>query len=134
MIIRFQIMKRFKRQGIFIPTNIYLSDWSMKNEILQRSKKYDVPVGAKDSVIPHQTDFKMIKIPLCNRSLYVSSKGNNCDGQEDSPPSGPLLLKSHLSSTTKMRRNKKSSKTRFKLKEIWNIEETNLEMLALDKI
>lgn len=127
MIIRFQIMKRFKRDGIFIPTNIYLSDWSMKNEIMRRAKKYEVSTVPKEStVIPHQTHLKMIKIPLCNRSLYVSStKGNNCDGT--------LLLKSHLS-PTKMRRNKKWSKTRFKLKEIWNIEEPNLDMLALDKI
>lgn len=140
-------------------TQLYLKDWSMKNEISRKAQLYehtimhrmnDCQSNIEDRSIRNNENRKLFtQTPLhhenvntflkphCNRSgVYISSKGTNfCDiiipSSAATAADDPSIL---LKIKQKIRRNKKILKFR-KYKDIFNTNNERIEsMISIDKL
>jgi hypothetical protein len=139
-------------------TQLYLKDWSMKNEILRKAQLYEDTImhrtnDCKSNIddrnnrnnenmklftptpLHHENVNAMLK-PHCNRSgVYISSKGTNfCDIIIPSSAAVEPLIS--LKMKHRIRRNKKILKLRKKYsKDIFNMQDDSIpSMISLDKL
>lgn len=134
-------------------SQLYLKDWSMKNEILRKAQLYEHTImhrtnDCKSNIesrnsrsnedmklftptpLHHENVNSLLK-PHCNRSgVYISSKGTNlCD----------IIIPNSAAAADaaqnrKSRRNKKILKLR-KYKDIFNMKDERIEsMISIDKL
>lgn len=137
-------------------TQLYLKDWSMKNEILRKAQLYEHTImhhtnDCKSNIevrnnrnneniklftpTPlHHENVKTLLKPHCNQSgVYISSKGTYfCDIiLSNSAADDPMIS---LKMKQKIRRNKKTLKRR-KYKDIFNLKNNRItDMISIDKL
>jgi hypothetical protein len=139
-------------------TQLYLKDWSMKNEILRKAQQYEDTIMHRTNdcksnsevrnnrnnenmklftptPLHHENVNAMLK-PHCNRSgVYISSKGTNfCDIiiPSSTAAADPMIS---LKMKHRIRRNKKILKLRKKYSNIFNMQGDSIpSMISLDKL
>lgn len=150
---RWHVMKRVNLDKTV--TQLYLKDWSMKNEILRKAQLYEHTImhrtnDCKSNIevrnnrnnenmklftptpLHHENVNALLK-PHCNRSgVYISSKGTNfCDIIIPNSAADPLIS---LKMKQKTRRNKKILKLR-KYKDIFNMKDDRMpSLISIDKL
>lgn len=145
---RWQIMKRNNLDKTV--AQLYLKDWSMKNEILRKAQMYEHKImhrtnDCKSNIeVRNKEDMKLftpsslheninvLLKPHCNRSgdADISSRGTNfCDIMFPNPADDQISLKIKHN-----RRNKKILKLR-KYKDIFNVRNDRIQsMISIDKL
>lgn len=144
-------MKRFNLDKTVM--QLYLKDWSMKNEILKKAQLYEHTIKHRTSDCKSNIEVRDIRNnenvkytqlhenvnallkPQCNRSgVYISSKGTNfCDIIIPNAAANEPLISLKLKN--KLRRNKKNSMKIRKYKDFFNMKDDGISSLvSIDKL